>query len=232
MKSVAGKTFPAFPAHGQPAFCPSGKKSMQFTWEFWSKGTVSFIVLYLTRGHIAKLSKINIIRELKNQVHIPVWQRYYKLGKSHVLFVCVIAPNLYIKSDSILQLQDGQSVVNKLWLIASIMFPCSLLQIQRDDPYRMVFLYVLFQDDANVIFDMLFFLHGPLTKYVILRAGRALGKPGTFSPPPRVSDPDMHRGTCVTHVPWSLTSVSFEVVGGENVPGIPGGWATPNFPIW
>ena len=32
----------------------------------------------------------------------------------------------------------------------------------------------------------------------------------TFSPPPRISDPDMHHGTCVTHVPWcmlgSLTS--------------------------
>ena len=34
--------------------------------------------------------------------------------------------------------------------------------------------------------------------------------PGTFSPPPRVSDLDKHHGTCVTHVPWcmpgSLTS--------------------------
>ena len=33
---------------------------------------------------------------------------------------------------------------------------------------------------------------------------------GTFSPAPRVSDPDMQYGTCVTHVPWcmpvSLTS--------------------------
>ena len=28
------------------------------------------------------------------------------------------------------------------------------------------------------------------------------GMPGTFSPAPRVSDPDMHHGTCVTHVPW------------------------------
>ena len=28
--------------------------------------------------------------------------------------------------------------------------------------------------------------------------------PGTFSPPPRVSDPDIHHGTCVTHVPWSM----------------------------
>ena len=34
--------------------------------------------------------------------------------------------------------------------------------------------------------------------------------PWTFSPPPLVSDPDMHHGTCVTHLPWcmpgSLTS--------------------------
>ena len=34
--------------------------------------------------------------------------------------------------------------------------------------------------------------------------------PGTFSPSPRVSNPDKHHGTCVTHVPWcmpgSLTS--------------------------
>ena len=26
-----------------------------------------------------------------------------------------------------------------------------------------------------------------------------------FSPPLRVSDPDMHHGTCVTHVPWCMT---------------------------
>ena len=38
--------------------------------------------------------------------------------------------------------------------------------------------------------------HGPITR--------------TFSPPPRVNDPNMHHGTCVMHVPWcmpgSLTS--------------------------
>ena len=36
------------------------------------------------------------------------------------------------------------------------------------------------------------------------------GNPGMFSPPLRVNDPDMHHGTCVTHVSWcmpgSLTS--------------------------
>ena len=33
----------------------------------------------------------------------------------------------------------------------------------------------------------------------------APGMPGTFSPPPRVSDPDMHRGTSLTHGPWCMS---------------------------
>ena len=53
-------------------------------------------------------------------------------------------------------------------------------------------------------------LHGPLARYVKLRVVHAPGMPGTFSPPPRVSDTDMHRGTCGTHMLWcmpgSLTS--------------------------
>ena len=28
--------------------------------------------------------------------------------------------------------------------------------------------------------------------------------PRSFSPPPRVSDPDMHHGKCLTHVPWCM----------------------------
>ena len=52
--------------------------------------------------------------------------------------------------------------------------------------------------------------HGPLARYVKLQVAHAPGMPGTFFPPPWVSDPDMHHGTCVTHVPWcmpgSLTS--------------------------
>ena len=38
-----------------------------------------------------------------------------------------------------------------------------------------------------------------------MRVAHAPGIPGTFSPPPRVSDPDMHHGTCVTHVPWCMS---------------------------
>ena len=46
-----------------------------------------------------------------------------------------------------------------------------------------------------------FLFHGPLTRYVKLRVAHAPGMPGTFSPPPRVRNADMHHGTCVTHVP-------------------------------
>ena len=52
--------------------------------------------------------------------------------------------------------------------------------------------------------------NGPLARYVKLRVAHAPGMPGTFSPSPRVYDPDMHHCTCVMHVPWvtpgSLTS--------------------------
>ena len=54
--------------------------------------------------------------------------------------------------------------------------------------------------------------HGPLARYAKSQVAHAPGMPGTFYSSPRVSDPDMHHGTCVTHLPWcmqvSLTSCS------------------------
>ena len=57
--------------------------------------------------------------------------------------------------------------------------------------------------------------------------------PGTFSRhqlkrKPLVSDPGMHHGTCVTHVPWCMSG-SQTGGGGKNVPGIPGACATCSF---
>ena len=46
---------------------------------------------------------------------------------------------------------------------------------------------------------------------------------------PIVSDPGMHHGTCVTHVPWCMSG-SLTRGGGENVPGIPG--ASAILRIW
>ena len=37
-----------------------------------------------------------------------------------------------------------------------------------------------------------------------IAGAHAPGMPGTFPPSPQVSDPDMHHGTCVTHVPWCM----------------------------
>ena len=44
---------------------------------------------------------------------------------------------------------------------------------------------------------------------------------------PLVSDPVMHHGTCVTHVPWCMAGSPTDN-GGGNVPGIPGACATRN----
>ena len=46
--------------------------------------------------------------------------------------------------------------------------------------------------------------HGPLARYIKMRVAHAPGMPGAFSPSARVCDPDMHHGTCVTHVPWCM----------------------------
>ena len=45
---------------------------------------------------------------------------------------------------------------------------------------------------------------------------------------PLVSDPSIHHGTCVVHVPWCVSG-SLTRGGGENVPDIPGAYATRNF---
>ena len=51
--------------------------------------------------------------------------------------------------------------------------------------------------------------------------------PARLGRKPLVSDPGMHHGTCVTHVPWCMSG-SLTRCGGDNVPGIPGACATRN----
>ena len=65
----------------------------------------------------------------------------------------------------------------------------------------------------------LIWCNGPLARYVKLRVAHAPGMPWMFSLQPRVSDPDMYHGMCV----------SFEVGGGDKVPSIPGACATRKF---
>ena len=74
--------------------------------------------------------------------------------------------------------------------------------------------------------------HGPLTRYTKLRVAHAPECRERFprhsrQRKPLVSDPGMHHGTCVTHVPWCMLGSSTSG-GRENVPGIPGACATRN----
>ena len=76
-------------------------------------------------------------------------------------------------------------------------------------------------------------MHGPLTRYVKLRVVHTPGMPGRFprhrlQRKPRVSDPGMHRGTYVMDVPCCMPG-SLIRGGGENIPGIPGAFATDSF---
>ena len=72
--------------------------------------------------------------------------------------------------------------------------------------------------------------HGPLARYVKLLVAHM---PGTFSPTTWVSDPDMHHGTCVTHVTWcmpgSLTNGILWNRSQGKCPGIPGACVIHNF---
>ena len=67
-----------------------------------------------------------------------------------------------------------------------------------------------------------------------ITGAHAPGLLGSFSPPPQVSDPDIHHGTYVTHVSWckpgSLTSSFFwSRRRGKKIPGIPCACATRSF---
>ena len=85
---------------------------------------------------------------------------------------------------------------------------------------------------ANVVFGQII----PWTPYQIrnIACCACAGNAGNVFPrrrlqrKPLVSDPGMHHGTCVTHVP-SCMSESLTRGSGENVPSIPGACATRNF---
>ena len=73
--------------------------------------------------------------------------------------------------------------------------------------------------------------HGPFTRYVKWRMRRECRERfprHRLQRKPLVSYPGMHHGTCVTHVPWCMSG-SLNHGGAENVPGIPGAYATLNF---
>ena len=93
--------------------------------------------------------------------------------------------------------------------------------------------YMCFGAAVDREHSMLSACYGPLTRYVILRVAHAPGIPGTFPRHRELAIP-----TCITARAWRTCrdvcrdrklAVSFEVGGGENVPGLPGACAIRNF---
>ena len=72
--------------------------------------------------------------------------------------------------------------------------------------------------------------NGPLTRYVKLRVRmrRERLSRHQLQRKPLISNPGMHHGTCVTHIPWCMSG-SLTCGGRGNVPGIPGACTTRNF---
>ena len=81
------------------------------------------------------------------------------------------------------------------------------------------------------------FLHGASYQIRKIAGCACAGNAGNVFPrrrfqrKPLVSDPGMHHGTCVTHVPWCMSG-SLACGDGENVPGIPGACAPASLRIW
>ena len=78
------------------------------------------------------------------------------------------------------------------------------------------------------VYDKTWKIITPWASYQIrkIAGAHAPGMPGTFPPPPRVSDPDVHHDKCVAHVPWympgSLTcGFLWSQRRGETFPGFP-----------
>ena len=83
--------------------------------------------------------------------------------------------------------------LNTKYRVASINCPCKI------DTIKMYMWCTAWSTKANLA-------HAPLTRYIKLRVAHAPGMPGTFPRHLRVSDPDMHHGACVMHVPWCMPS--------------------------
>ena len=71
--------------------------------------------------------------------------------------------------------------------------------------------------------------HGPLTRCTKLQVAHAPGMLGTFSPPWWVSNPNMHHGMCMTHMPWYMPGSLTSVFLWSRWQGIPGACASRNF---
>ena len=135
------------------------------------------------------------------------------------LVYCVVCPSSEFKRVSrFIEYQVPQARTDRiLWITTE----CHCYKGEVSSNSITLKLFVRFQPWASCQIRHIVGAHAP-------------GMSGTFSPPPQVRDPDMHHGTCVTHVPWCMSGSLISGFlwsrrRGGNVPGIPGACASHNF---
>ena len=78
--------------------------------------------------------------------------------------------------------------------------------------YRQCIIMLVYLAECNAEGDC--YANERLNRYVNLQVAHAPGMHGTFSPSQRVCDPDLHRGPCVTYVPWCMAgSITSDFLG-------------------
>ena len=82
---------------------------------------------------------------------------------------------------------------------------CAIIQFEFWHAYTCTSLHTIIVPYCNALFRIWThkstWLPAPWASFQIRKIA---GMPGTFSPPPRVSDTNMLHGTCGTHVPWCM----------------------------
>ena len=130
-----------------------------------------------------------------------------------------------------LELSDGKSTLVRVMVLYRHCSPTQLygpLHTYMNIAHRANVICCIMCPTLNKFYLILSYL---IARYVKTRVAHAPEMPRTSPLPLRGSDPGMHRGTCVTHVPWympgSLTS-GFDWSGREYITSIPGACATRN----
>ena len=147
-------------------------------------------------------NRVSAKRSIGNKVNI-----YTSMIKKLCIFITFI--HVVIKRTFMMDLFNIPPYEKRRLYLLSLLSNKNYMDCQVDlqDPEPCQFCRILFNSAP-----------GPLARYVKLWVAHAPGMPGAISP--LVNDPDMHYGTCVTHVPWCMSG-SLTRGGGRNVSSIP-----------
>ena len=120
---------------------------------------------------------------------------------AHFIFLCTCILYTYVDKSAMTSIKhsiyiDNEHTVYEFHMYVKIVIICWVPAL-----YIHIWQKAYFRRLATRCNDF----HRPFTRYAKWRVLHAPGMLWTFSPSPRVSNPDLHHDTGVTHVPWSMT---------------------------